>query len=164
MVKNTTQILGYGPTMPFAYDAFRGRARDQEEEGDDRIARARTFLQNRLSREDFQRFSAILSGEDEGAGYDPDYDPAAQRSPDGGLTRRGGTDQPPRFRGEPLVGGGRADERAELLPGTGPNIPERNLRETEGGRDRRQAHDARPGGYFDAFPANALVSVSDYGR
>ncbi len=142
------------------------RARDEEEAPDPRIARARVFLQNRLSRGDFQRFSAILSGEDDDGGYDPDADPEAQRSPEGGLTRRSGQDQPPPFKGMPRPGG-QMDQETHLLPGTEPNIPARNRRETEGGgagpRDVRGAEDSRGSGYFDRFPSNAGVDVNNYG-
>ncbi len=94
-----------------------------------------------------------MSGEDEGGGYDPDNDPEAQRSPEGGSVRRRGQDQPPAFRGMP---------ETHLLPGTEPNIPERDLRETRGGRDRRVAQDSRGSDYHSQF-GNADVVVNDYG-
>ena len=114
-----------------------GPGRDQEP--DEGIAKVKLFLRNRLSPEDFQRLETMLAalsggGEEDDGGYDPDADPDAQRSPEGGSIRRSGQDQPPPFRGMPRPGGPKFGQ------------------------------DARSGSsYFDAYPSNRAVNVSDYG-
>jgi hypothetical protein len=100
------------------------------------MGQVKTFLQNRLSPEDWQRLCQMMDALNGGGGgqegpsgnhYDPpDSVPDVQQ------------DEPAPFSGRPRPGG-----------------------QMDG---KRFGQDARGSSYYDNFPANALVDVNGYGR
>ncbi len=172
-----------GRVLGAAYDALpRRRARDAEED-DGGIAEVKAYIQANMDPRAYAKLEAMLEqlagGGGGGSGEreldrrrnDPQYNAngEGQGREDFGANRNGGRDEPPAFRGRPRPGG-MMDEETDVLPGTEPNIPRRNVRQTEGGgspgKDGRRrfagAHDeASLDDYHKAFGVNYSTPSSE---
>ncbi len=124
------------------------------------------FIKNRLSPSDFARFCALLSpqGRDQGPLLIPEIGAllggageAAGGALAGGAEAAGGA-----LAGGAEAAGGEAANAALGGAALGAALGGSSRKDDDDSNDA-QAHDSAGSGYFDMFPGNARVGVSDYG-